>query len=45
MVTYIIVIIFIVLILAIWIRWGIKQRAKGADRINKEMEKDSIENK
>jgi hypothetical protein len=40
MVTYIIVIIFVVLILAIWISWGIKQWAKGADRINKEMEKD-----
>jgi|TARA_B100002003_G_scaffold203680_1_gene196429 hypothetical protein len=44
MVTYIIVIVFIVLILAIWIRWGIKQLAKGVDRISKEMEKDSIEN-
>ncbi len=44
MVTYIVVIIFIVLILAIWIRWGITQWAKRADRINKEIEEDSIEN-
>ncbi len=38
MITYIIVISFIVLILTIWIWWGIKQLAKGVDRINKKME-------
>ena len=43
MVTYIIVIIFIVLFLAIWIWLGIKQSAKRADRVNKEMEKGRIE--
>ncbi len=43
MVTYIIVIILIVLFFAIWIWLGIKQSAKRADRINKEMEKNSIE--
>ena len=43
MVAYIIVVIFIVLFFAIWIWLGIKQSAKRADRINKEMEKNSIE--
>ena len=43
MVAYIIVIIFIVLFFAIWIWLGIKQSAKRADRINKEMGKNSIE--
>ena len=43
MVTYIIVIIFIVLFFAIWVWMGIKQSAKRADKINKEMEKGSIE--
>ncbi len=43
MVTYIIVIIFIVLFFAIWLWLVIKQSAKRADKINKEMEKGSIE--
>ena len=37
MVTYI-VIIFVVIIFAVWIMWGIKQLARGARRINEEME-------
>ena len=43
MIAYIIVIIIIVLFFAIWIWLGIKQSAKRTDRINKEMEKNSIE--
>ncbi len=43
MVVYTIAIIFIVLFFAIWIWLGIKQSAKRADRINKEMEKGRIE--
>ncbi len=43
MVVYTIVIIFIVIFFAIWIWLGMKQSAKEADRINKEMEKNSIE--
>ncbi len=43
MVVYTIAIIFIVIFFAIWIWLGIKKSAKEDDRINKELEKGSIE--
>ncbi len=43
MVVYTTAIILTMIFFAIWIWLGIKQSAKETDRINKELEKDSIE--